>query len=185
MPDLREFSFLTVCLRLVLAVVAGGIIGFGSSRKKETAGLRTYLITCVGAALTALLAMYEYQMFTRDWASAAGAGFYEGAVLATALILLAETLLGNLAGKIRRDPEFRICVVFRHKPVLGQVLRVCKNRRMAITNLHVVSDVQEGLTCYKAYVSLRPRTQVNREKLFGDIQAVTQLLEFAEVPMEE
>ena len=56
MPDLHEFSFLTVCLRLVLAVVVGGIIGFGRSRKKETAGLRTYLIPCVGAALTALLA---------------------------------------------------------------------------------------------------------------------------------
>ena len=66
---LREFNFLSVCLRLVFALVAGGIVGYGRARKKETAGLRTYIITCVGSALTALISFYEYQMLMGPWSS--------------------------------------------------------------------------------------------------------------------
>lgn len=63
MVALEEFSFLSVCLRLLLAIFAGGVIGFGRAQRKQTAGMRTYIITSVGAALTTILAIYLYAMY--------------------------------------------------------------------------------------------------------------------------
>ena len=85
--SLSEFNFGSVCFRLVLAVVSGGMIGFGRARKKQPAGLRTYIITCVGAALTALISYYEYEMLTGAWsAEAATAVKFDGSRFAAAVI---------------------------------------------------------------------------------------------------
>ena len=67
--QLREFNFMTVILRLILAFITGTIIGYGRARKQRSAGLRTYTLTSVGAALSVLLATYEYQMLCGPWAS--------------------------------------------------------------------------------------------------------------------
>ena len=72
LETLREFNFVSVCVRLLLAVLAGGIVGFGRGRKKEPAGLRTYIVTSVGAALTALISFYVYEMLTSEWMEASG-----------------------------------------------------------------------------------------------------------------
>ncbi len=69
---LRELTFLSVCLRLLLAAVIGGLIGYGRSKKKRSAGLRTYMITSMGATLTVILALFEYEMLQTAWADAAG-----------------------------------------------------------------------------------------------------------------
>ncbi len=66
---LRELTFLSLCFRLPLAALAGGIIGYGRSRKKRAAGLRTYMITSLGAALTVVLSLYEYEMLQSAWSS--------------------------------------------------------------------------------------------------------------------
>ena len=72
METLREFHFLTVLLRLALAMTAGGLIGYGRARKRRSAGMRTYMLTCTGAALTMLIAMYEKEMlYGGQWAWAA------------------------------------------------------------------------------------------------------------------
>ena len=71
MTYLREFHFGTVLLRLLLAALAGGIIGYGRSRRHMKAGLRTYTLTAIGAALTVLISMYEYEMLMTQWAWAA------------------------------------------------------------------------------------------------------------------
>ncbi len=68
MDYLREFHFLSVCARLLLALLAGGILGYGRAQKKQTAGLRTYIITSVGSALSTLIAFYEYEMLTNNTA---------------------------------------------------------------------------------------------------------------------
>lgn len=65
---LREFHILTVVLRLLLAVTAGGAIGYGRSSKQRNAGLRTYILVSIGAALTVLISEYEKQMLTESWA---------------------------------------------------------------------------------------------------------------------
>ena len=65
---LRDFNFTSVILRLLLAFLSGTIIGYGRARKQRSAGLRTFILTSIGAALTVLLATYEYEMLCGPWA---------------------------------------------------------------------------------------------------------------------
>ena len=65
---LREFNLLSAALRLMLAAAGGGIIGYGRARKQRNAGLRTYMLVSLGAALTMLISLYEYEMLQTQWA---------------------------------------------------------------------------------------------------------------------
>lgn len=51
-----------VCLRLGLAMVCGGVIGVERGRRNRPAGFRTYMLVCVGAALTMILSAYLVAM---------------------------------------------------------------------------------------------------------------------------
>lgn len=64
---LREFYFGSIIVRLMLAIVCGGVIGYGRSRKARAAGFRTYMLISVGAAMSVLISMYEYQMMLGAW----------------------------------------------------------------------------------------------------------------------
>ena len=68
---LRGLNTGAVLLRLVLAMLFGGMIGLERGRKGRAAGFRTYMLVCLGAALTMLLSQYEYYMITHDWAELA------------------------------------------------------------------------------------------------------------------
>ncbi|MBQ3665193.1 MAG: MgtC/SapB family protein [Lachnospiraceae bacterium] len=64
---LREFHFGSVVFRLLLATIAGGVVGYGRTQKRQNAGIRTYTLTSIGAALTILISMYEYEMLKGPW----------------------------------------------------------------------------------------------------------------------
>ena len=70
---LRELNVLSVLLRLGLAMLFGGLIGLDRGRKRRPAGFRTYMLVCLGAAMTMLLGQYEYVMMETRWADAAAA----------------------------------------------------------------------------------------------------------------
>ena len=70
LDPLREFNFAGVVVRLLLALVSGGVIGYGRSKKNCPAGLRTYMLISLGAALSVLLTLYEYRMLHTYWADA-------------------------------------------------------------------------------------------------------------------
>lgn len=64
---LQEFNMLSISVRLLLAVLFGGVIGFERGKKRRAAGFRTYILVCLGAALTMLLGQYEYTMLITRW----------------------------------------------------------------------------------------------------------------------
>ena len=64
---LREMNVASVLLRLTLAMLFGGFIGLERERKRRPAGFRTYMMVCLGAALTMLLSQYESYMVTHAW----------------------------------------------------------------------------------------------------------------------
>ena len=72
LDHLRELNMASVMLRLMLAMLFGGVIGLERAKKGRAAGFRTYMLVCLGAALTMLLSQYEYYMITNDWAALAG-----------------------------------------------------------------------------------------------------------------
>ena len=59
---LRQFNMASVLLRLTLAVVCGGLIGVNRAHKRRPAGFRTYMMVCMGAALSMILGQYEDTM---------------------------------------------------------------------------------------------------------------------------
>jgi len=54
----KELNLLTVALRVLLAVVCGGIIGIERGRHGSQAGIRTHILVCLGGMLTALIGVY-------------------------------------------------------------------------------------------------------------------------------
>ena len=68
---LRELNMTSVAVRMLLAMVFGGVIGLERGRKGRAAGFRTYMLVCLGATLTMLLSQYEYYWVTHDWAALA------------------------------------------------------------------------------------------------------------------
>ena len=53
-----EIGWLTVAVRLVLAVFCGGFIGLERERKRRPAGFRTHILICLGAAMTTLTSQF-------------------------------------------------------------------------------------------------------------------------------
>ena len=70
MERLREFTFGAMLLRLVLAMLCGGTIGYGRSRKERPEGLRTYMLVCLGAAAAMMVSLYLNEMLHGMWADA-------------------------------------------------------------------------------------------------------------------
>lgn len=68
---LRELNMASVAVRLILAMFCGGYIGLERGRKRRAAGFRTYMLVCLGAALTMILSQYEHYMITHRWAEIA------------------------------------------------------------------------------------------------------------------
>lgn len=64
---LRELNIWSVMLRLTVAMVFGGLIGLERGRKGRAAGFRTYMVVCLGAALTMVMGQYEGYMLTEVW----------------------------------------------------------------------------------------------------------------------
>ena len=61
--ELRELTYLGVTLRLISAILIGGLLGLERGMKKRPAGMRTYMLVCVGACLIMLTNQYVYQFF--------------------------------------------------------------------------------------------------------------------------
>lgn len=61
--ELREVTYLAVAIRIFAAVIVGGILGMERGMKNRPAGLRTYMLVCVGACVIMLTNQYIYQVF--------------------------------------------------------------------------------------------------------------------------
>ena len=135
--------------RIAAGVVTGlGFIGAGTivvTKKQKVKGLTT----AAGLWTSGLIGL------------AVGAGFYEGAFLGTAMIILVETYFENVRSKIQVAPEFEIALSYYHRNDLDAVLRYCKDNDIAITNLRVTGNKSDGGVMYSALLTLK--TQGGRD----------------------
>ncbi len=58
MAYLRELTTITMIIRVALAGIAGGIVGLEREVHGRAAGMRTHMLVCLGAALSALIGCY-------------------------------------------------------------------------------------------------------------------------------
>jgi putative Mg2+ transporter-C (MgtC) family protein len=53
-----------VILRLILAIIVGGLVGYEREYKNRPAGFRTHILVCVGAAVISMIQLYSVQETT-------------------------------------------------------------------------------------------------------------------------
>lgn len=63
MLELRELTMTGIVVRILVAIILGGIIGLERGMKNRPAGLRTYMLVCLGACVVMLINQYTYQVY--------------------------------------------------------------------------------------------------------------------------
>ncbi len=60
---IRELNVLSIILRILLAMLLGGILGIERGIKKRPAGFRTYMLVCLSATLVMLTNQYAIKVY--------------------------------------------------------------------------------------------------------------------------
>ena len=68
----------TILIRIFLATLCAGSIGFERTRKRHAAGLRTYILVCLGAAIVMMLSDYLCLVYESTDAARLGAQVISG-----------------------------------------------------------------------------------------------------------
>lgn len=204
---LRDFTLLSVTVRIILAVICGGLIGMERSLHRRPAGFRTHILVCLGAAMTTLTSQYLYLyldyytdmarlgaqviagigflgagtiIIARQrvrglttaaglWAAAiiglaVGAGFYEGAILATVLVELTATVFLKLEKQvITKTSNIHIFLEYSKPEALEEVLAYCHNKEIKIMHLEI-SRNKEPENAAIALLSVRLAHQMKSEE---------------------
>jgi putative Mg2+ transporter-C (MgtC) family protein len=146
--------------RIGAQVVTGlGFIGAGTivvTRKKTVKGLTT----AAGLWTDGVIGI------------AVVAGYYGVAILSVFLVLLAETYFANIKAHMHRSPEFKLVVSYFKKDNLDDVLRYCKDRSLAITNLQITGTNENNISMYSGMITLRPDQPVNQKELVEHINSM-------------
>ena len=75
---MAEITIPSIAIRLVLACLFGGVVGIERATKKHAAGLRTYILVCLGSTLAMLTNQFIYSSFGGIDASRIGAQVVNG-----------------------------------------------------------------------------------------------------------
>ena len=60
---LKDMNLVSVCLRIFLAMLCGGVIGAERGRSNQPAGMRTYMLVCMGSAVVMMTGQFMYNEF--------------------------------------------------------------------------------------------------------------------------
>ncbi len=75
---LQEFNTVSIILRLFLATFLGGLVGIERANRRHAAGLRTFALVCLGAALATIANIYLWKVTGSADASRLPAGVVSG-----------------------------------------------------------------------------------------------------------
>lgn len=160
-----ELGYATDMGRMGAQVVAGiGFIGAGTilvTRRQRVKGLTT--AAGLWAAAIAGLCF--------------GAGFYEGGVIATVLILLAELLFSKLERSLLyRVSEINLYVEYEEKTCLDQVLQLLQEEAVKIQSMEVMRASGDEADNTSAILSLRLPKKYRAEALLLKVSAIDSVL---------
>ena len=221
---LRGMDMLSVTVRVLLALVCGGMIGIERSEKRRPAGFRTHILICLGAAMTTATSQYVYVVLglysdvarlgaqviagisfigagaiimtkwrrVRGLTTAAGlwvaaivglccgAGFYEGAVYGTALVLVAEVFFSKLEYRLLRDNrEVTVYAEYAHPSCLEEMVSRCHMLGIKVVDVEITrkGDGGDG-SC--AVLALLSRQGAGKEEILQTLGGVEGVLTVVE-----
>ena len=208
-----NIDVLTVSVRLIVALLCGGIIGIERERKQRPAGFRTHILICIGAAMTTLTSQYisfELQATTDLarlgaqviagigfigagtiivtkrknvkglttaaglWASAivglcAGAGFIEGSLITTVIIVIAELFLSRFEYfMISNSRTINIFVEYSDQSMLTTIIDTVKENSSYIRDIEITKSNNE-VTNSCAIFSLQMPRKTSHDKMLNAI----------------
>ena len=197
-----DINVLAITVRLVVALICGGIIGIERERKRRPAGFRTHILICIGAAMTTLTSQYiafELEGVTDLarlgaqviagvgfigagtiivtkrknvkglttaaglWASAivglcAGAGFIEGALLTTVIIIIAELVLARFEYfMVSNSRTVTIFVEYSDTSKLTAIVETVKENSSYIRDIEITKSNSENNTSCAIFSIQMPR----------------------------
>ena len=222
----RNVDFPGVLVRTLFALLCGALIGLERSYKNRSAGFRTHILVCTGAAVASMTGVYLYLnlslptdisrigaqviaglgfigagtiFVTKNnsltglttaaglWTTgiiglAVGGGFYEGAIIGTALVLIVQIYVSRIGQSMALLPEFQMKLIYLEKSALDDVLRFCKNKKLAIKNLRITQKEQN---VYEAVLLLNPnQAKIEYEVLLQRSRAISGVV-YAEIIDDE
>lgn len=211
-----NIDLLTVSVRLVVALLCGGIIGIERERKQRPAGFRTHILICIGATMTTLTSQYiAFDLkATTDlarlgaqviagigfigagtiivtkrknvkglttaaglWASAivglcTGAGFLEGALVTTFIIVVAELFLSRFEYfMLSNSRTINILVEFNDTTNLTSIIDTVKENSSYVRDIEITkSNNTANNSC--AIFSLQMPRKTSHAKLLNSIASL-------------
>lgn len=60
--EIRALTYTSLTMRIFLSILLGGIVGMERGMKNRPAGLRTYMLVCLGACIVMITNQYVYQV---------------------------------------------------------------------------------------------------------------------------
>ena len=219
---LRQPDLLGMSVRVLLALVCGGLIGIERSGKRRPAGFRTHILICLGATMTTATSQYMYLVMrypismsrmgaqviagvsfigagaiimtkwrrVRGLTTAAGlwvvaivglccgAGFYEVAAYATALVLVAEVFFSKLEFRVLRGMrEVTVYAEYARPSCLEEIVTRCHMLGVKIVDLEITRKGEDN-SC--AVLALQSRRGTGREEVLQTLAGIEGVLTVVE-----
>lgn len=182
-------THILVCLGGSVAAITGHYLYLGMHLPADITRLSGQVITGLGfigagtIIVTKKMTIKGLTTAAGLWATgiiglALGSGFFEGGILGAILVLVTETVFGELGKKIQKSPEFTLEVLYNDKDSLDHVMRFCKDQRTSIKNLRIRTE-EEGNANYAAILDLRAGKEksmlIDSIRMMPGIVSVTEL----------
>lgn len=215
--SLRDFTFQAVAIRMILAVLCGGLIGLERTFRRRPAGMRTHMLICLGASMTTLTSQYLllYMNYFTDMARlgaqvvagigfigagtiivtrhqkvkglttaaglwtaaivglALGAGFYEGGLAVTLMVLAAEIFFSQLERLIlRKSPEMNLYVHYSGVDTMETILNYLRDRQIKVLSMQITRFKESTNHTPTAIFLLRLHNKIRRETVLKELLAL-------------
>ena len=222
---LRNFNTISVIVRMVLAVICGGIIGIERETKRRPAGFRTHTLVCLGATMTMLTSQF---LMTDGWTTdparlgaqvvagigfigagtiivtrrqkvkglttaaglwvsaiiglAIGIGYYEAALAAMVIVLIAEILLSKLEWHISSKAQKLILYIeYNEDESIGEIAEEIKKMGVGIMDIEITRSKEAEGVMMNAIFALQLERRTKRQQLLLEIQEIKGVISIEEL----
>lgn len=170
-----EFMFLNLGLytdvaRLGAQVIAGiGFIGAGAiivTKRRRVKGLTT----AAGFWVAAIIGL------------AVGAGYYEGAVVTTVLVMLAELIFSRIEYKMfDSSRDVNIYIEYSNPECLSDIITYYKNESIKVLDIEITKSATEDKRNPCAIFSLQLNRKTNLETIISEVTKIKDVISIEEL----